>query len=530
NIRELKTMKVVLLNSKELHDLINTSRKYPLFLIFIFFLSIIILFKRFTSRSKSNLPPSPPKLPIIGNLHQLGTHPHHSFRALSDKYGPLMLLHLGRVPSLVVSSSEMVREIVKNHDVVFSGRPKTTAVDIFLYGGQDVAFSSYGEYWRQIRKLCVLELLSVKRVQQFHFIREEETALLVNRVRKACADGACINLSEMLVGTSNNIISRCILGQSFEDEDGESRFGELTRRVMTDFTAFSVGDFFPNKYMKWIDLVTGLLGRLKASFRALDAFFDQVVEEHKAVLENDHNGSGRKDFSGILLGLQKDGMLDFELTPQNVKALIMDFFVGASDTTSTVLEWLMAELVRNPRVMKKAQDEVRRVVGNKPEIDMDDINQMEYLKCVIKETLRLHPPVPFLVPRKTLSSVELGGYNIPKHTTVYINAWAIQRDPSEWDKPEEFVPERFLNNPIDFNIAKDFEYIPFGVGRRGCAGVQFGIVSIEYVIVHLLYWFDWKLLNGGGAILAEEMDMSDVYGLTVHKKTPIHLVPIPYSP
>ena len=234
-----------------------------------------------------------------------------------------MLLHLGQVPTLVVSSSDMVREIVKNHDVVFSDRPQTTAVDIFLYGGQDVGFAPYGEYWRQVRKVCVLELLSVKRVQQFHFVREEETALLVNRVRKACANGTCINLSDMLVATSNNIVSRCILGQSFEDENGESRFGELTRRVMTDFMAFSVGDFFPSKYLKWIDVVTGLIGRLTASFRALDSFFDQVVEEHKAALDADHKGSGRKDFTGIILGLQKDGMLDIELTQENVKSILM---------------------------------------------------------------------------------------------------------------------------------------------------------------------------------------------------------------
>ncbi|PON96770.1 Cytochrome P450, E-class, group I [Trema orientale] len=522
---------MALLNSKELHDLITTSMNYPLFLIPIFFLSIIILFERFRSRAKSNLPPSPQRLPIIGNLHQLGTHPHRSFRALSDKYGPLMLLHLGQVPTLVVSSSDMVKEIVKKHDVVFSDRPQTTAVDVFLYGGKDIGFAPYGEYWRQIRKLCVLELLSVKRVQQFHFVREEETALLVNKIRKACTNGASINLSEMLIATSNNIVSRCILGQSFEEENGGSTFGEITRRVMTDFMAFSVADFFPGKYGRWIDVVRGFMGRLNESFRALDTFFDQVVAEHKTVLNNDHNGSGRKDFAGILLGLQNDGMLDFDLTQENLKAVLMDMFVGASDTTSTALEWLMAELVRNPRVMKKVQEEVRRVVGNKSEIEINHINQMEYLKCVIKENLRLHPPLPFLVPRKTLSSVKLGGYDIPERTVVYINVWAIHRDPSEWDKPEEFFPERFENNPIDFKLGQDsFQFVPFGVGRRGCPGVQFGVASTEYVIAHLLYWFDWKLSTDGGPILEEELDMSEVYGLTVHKKGPLHLVPIPYSP
>ncbi|PON49923.1 Cytochrome P450, E-class, group I [Trema orientale] len=206
-------------------------------------------------------------------------------------------------------------------------------------------------------------------------------------------------------------------------------------------------------------------------------------------------------------------------------------FVGGSDTTSTALEWLMAELVRNPRVMKKAQEEVRSVVGNKGEIDMNDINQMEYLKCVIKETLRLHPPAVLLVPRRTMASVELGGYNIPENTRVFVNAWAIQRDPSVWDEPEEFIPERFENNSIDFKLGQNFELIPFGFGRRGCPGLAFGVTSTEYVVANLLYWFDWELPadDDGGRILAEDLDMSEVYGLTVHKKTPLHLVPISYS-
>ncbi|XP_062116117.1 phenylacetaldehyde oxime monooxygenase CYP71AN24-like [Humulus lupulus] len=506
--------------------------QYPmLFPVSIFIISVIILFTRYKSRAKFNLPPSPPRLPLIGNLHLLGSHPHRSLLALSTKYGPLMLLQMGQVPTLVVSSSEMVKEIVKKHDVVFSDRPKISAANIFCYGCQDLGFAPYGEYWRQVRKVSVLELLSLKRVQQFHFVREEETNLLDNKVRKGCADRACINLSEMLVATSNNIVSRCILGQRFEEENGQSVFGELARKVMEDFAAFSFEDFFPSKYLRWIDVVTGFTGRLTRRFRALDTFFEQLVQEHKEVLNSDHNGFGRKDFAGILLGLQKDGMLDFDLTHENIKGILMDMFVGASDTTSAAMEWLMAELVKNPRVMKKVQEEVRRVVGNKSEIDMNDINQMDYLKCAIKENLRLHPPLPFLLPRKTLSSVKLGGYDIQENTRVLINVSAIQRDPSEWDNPEEFFPERFENNPIDCKMGQDFQFVPFGIGRRGCPAVAFGTITVEYVISHLLYWFDWTLpANDGGTALASELDMSEDCGITVHKKTSLQLVPKPYSP
>ena len=202
-------------------------------------------------------------------------------------------------------------------------------------------------------------------------------------------------------------------------------------------------------------------------------------------------------------------------------------FVGASDTTSTGLEWLMAELVRNPRVMKKAQEEVRKIVGNKPKINMNDIIKMEYLNFVIKENLRLHPSAPLLLPRETSASVEVGGYHVPAKTRVFINAWAIQRDPNIWEKPEEFIPERFENNPFDF-IGQDFELVVFGGGRRGCPGMMFGMASMEYMVANLLYWFDWKLFGNGSPTLSEDLDMSEVY--SVSKKSALHVLAMPYPP
>ncbi|KAH7528357.1 phenylacetaldehyde oxime monooxygenase CYP71AN24 [Ziziphus jujuba] len=497
---------------------------HPFLVSLFFLLSLLFLFIRSRSggKRKLNLPPSPPRFPIIGNLHQLGSLLHSSFRDLSLKYGPdLMLLQLGQTPTLVVSSAEMVKEMIKSHDIVFSNRPRTTAADILLYGCKDVSFSPYGEYWRQVRKIGVLELLSMKRVHQFQFVRDEEVAILVERIRKASVKGVPVNLTEMLFAVSNNIVSRCVLGQCFVGEDGKSKFGEVARRLMTHFVEFSVGDFFPS--LRFIDDLRGFTGRLKKTFGELDAFFDKVIEVHKAVMESDTADS--KDFVDILLRLQNDKMLDFEFTRNDLKALLIDMFVGGSHTTSTSLEWLMAELVKNPKVMKKAQEEVRKVVGKKPKVEMEDINQMEYLKCVIKENARLHPPVPLLVPRETTSKIEMGGYHIPAKTRVFINAWAIQRDPRSWDRAEEFIPERFEKSSVDFK-GQDFQLIPFGIGRRGCPGMSFGITSIEYVIANLLYWFDWKASDGG---LGENLDMSEANGLTVTKIVPLRLVPISYS-
>ncbi|XP_059444313.1 cytochrome P450 71A1-like [Corylus avellana] len=490
----------------------------------VFLISFLYVFKR-TRIGNPTSPPSPPKLPIIGNLHQLGTLPHRSLQALSNKYGPLMLLSLGNAPTLVVSSAAMAREMMKTHDIIFSNRPKTTAANILLYGCKDVVFSPYGEYWRQARKISVLQLLSLKNVQSFQCVREEEVEVLINNIRDSCLKGAAsINLSDMFMATSNNIASRCILGQKLEEENGKSRFGQLSRRTMVLLAAFCFGDFFP--LLGWIDFLTGLIPSLKATFRELDTFCDQVIEEHKTEKSDDKQHK-RHDFVDILLRLQKNGMLDFKLTKDNLKAILVDMFVGGTETTSTTLEWLMAELIRNPNIMKRAQEEVRRVVRKKSKIDVNDINQMDYLKCIIKETLRLHPPGPLSVPRETSASVKIGGYDIPPKTRVFVNLWAIQRDPTVWERPEKFLPERFKDNPIDFK-GQDFEFIPFGGGRRGCPGLTFGVASLEIVVANILCWFDWKLPSAD--VQGKDLDMSEVNGLSVSKKIPLHLVPILHSP
>ena len=166
--------------------------------------------------------------------------------------------------------------------------------------------------------------------------------------------------------------------------------------------------------------------------------------------------------------------------------------MAGTDTAATTSEWVMAQLLKNPSIMKRAQKEVRGVVKGKLVIDMKDLDQMEYLKCVIKESLRLHASAPLLLPRETRECVKLRGYDIPAKTRVFVNAWAIQRDPKLWDRPKEFLPERFENSPIDYK-GQDFQFIPFGSGRRSCPGISFAVAAVEYVIANILYWFDWKL-------------------------------------
>ncbi|XP_022954566.1 cytochrome P450 71A1-like [Cucurbita moschata] len=483
--------------------------------LFFFFILLLKIFKR----KKPNFPPSPPRLPIIGNLHQLGALPHQSMAALSNKYGPLMLLKLGQKHALVVSSPKMAREVMKTHDIKFSNRPQTTAAYELLYQCQDIGFAQYGEYWRQARKVCALELFSAKRVDSFPYVRDEEVGGLMDRIRKACVGGEAVNLSQLFLQTSNNIVSRCVLGGKFEGEN--SRFGDTTKKFLLLLTAFCVADFFPCLW--WIDTIRGFNKELKDCFKTLDTIFSKVVEEHKAKIRDGVlTDESKKDFVDIMLQLQQDDMVDYPFSPDNLKAILLDMFVAGSDTTAAALEWTMTELMRNPAAMKKAQTEVRTIIGKKSKIEAEDIQKMEYMHCVIKESLRLHPPAPLLVPRETAADVEIDGYHIPSKTKVLVNAWKIQRDPKYWHSPDEFIPERFMENDlVDYN-GQHYEFIPFGSGRRKCLGLSFGVASLEHALANLLHWFDWKLPRG------YELSVEEQSGLTVCKKIPLFLNPIPY--
>ncbi|EOY22275.1 Cytochrome P450 [Theobroma cacao] len=477
--------------------------------------SILYLIKLLRS-SKLKLPPSPPKLPIIGNIHQVGKLPHRSFRTLSEKYGPLMLLHMGQTPTLVVSSAEIAREIMMAHDA-FTERPRIRVADTLFCGCTDIAFCPYGDYWRQAKKICVLELLTQRRVRMFQLVREQEVSRMVENIRQSCHSGSSIGLCEMFETIANNIISRSVLGRVYEREDGNKSFGELSRRAMDLLGSFCFRDFFPS--LGWMDVLTGLTAKLERISSELHTFLDQVIEEH-LVLMNDDDKSDNKDFVDILLHLQQDGMLDIGLTQENLKAIVLDMFMGGTDNIAATMVWAMAELVKNPSIMKKAQEEVRRVVGRNSSVTETDINETDYLKCVVKETLRLHAPV--MVSRQNPTGTKLQGYDIPPKTIVLVNTWAIQRDPELWDKPEEFIPERFLNSSVDFK-GQYSQFTPFGAGRRGCPGISFAVAGAEYVLANLLYWFDWKLPDSQSC---EDLDMDDYYALVIRKKVPLHLVPM----
>ncbi|KDP28114.1 hypothetical protein JCGZ_13885 [Jatropha curcas] len=384
-----------------------------------------------------------------------------------------------------------------------------------------MAFGPYCDHSREAKKLCVLQLLSHRRVQQFHFIREEEVGKVVEKIRLSSVNGVPVNISDMFMSLAYNTLSRAAFGSLHENQNGNCKsFSELARKTMTVLSAFCFKDFFP--YLGWIDHLTGFIRNLKMITEELNEFFDQVIKERGAGMNDSEKAEDKKYLVDILLYLRKEG-LELDLSKDNVKAILLDMFVGGTDTTAATMESMMAELVKNPRIMKKAQEEVRRVVGNsKSKITESDISQMEYLKCVMKETVRCHASA--MMPRQTSASVKLQGYDIPAKTRVLINTWAIQRDPALWDRPEEFLPERFLNSSDEEHKKLLFS---FGTGRRVCPGMSYAYAEVEYAMANLLYWFDWELPDGGRG---EDLDMSEVYTFVIHRKSPLWVVAHSYSP
>jgi cytochrome P450 len=188
-------------------------------------------------------------------------------------------------------------------------------------------------------------------------------------------------------------------------------------------------------------------------------------------------------------------------------------FTGGTDTTYITLDWGITELIMNPKIMERAQAEVRSIVGERRVVMENDLHQLHYIKAVIKEIFRLHPPAPILAPRESMQEVIIDGYNIPAKTRFYVNAWAIGRDPESWENPDIFEPERFMGSTIDFK-GQHFELIPFGAGRRSCPAITFGTANVELALAQLLHSFDWELPPG---VTAKDLDMTEVFGITMNR-------------
>ncbi|CAA0842642.1 cytochrome P450- family 76- subfamily C-polypeptide 6 [Striga hermonthica] len=476
---------------------------------------ILTIYRHSRARKPTNLPPGPFPLPIIGNILLLGPKPHQSLAKLSRVYGPLMSLKLGTLTTVVISSPEAARSVLQTHDLPFSSRKITIAAGSRDHDRFSMVFLPVDGPWRKLRRICREHMFSGPSLESGRALRREKLGQLREYV-KSCRDSdRAVDVGDATFTMTLNLLSTTLFSEEFAGfGSGSSReVRDVVWGVLRCLGRPNMADFFP--VLKRVDL-QGI--RRDAEYftgRLLEIFGEIVDERLKCRGEKD-------DVLEALINLNLKGALSRD----DIKHLLVDLFVAGTDTSSNTVEWAMAELLRNPSKLSTLRDEISDFING---VDNDerlvgesDIARLPYLQAVIKETLRLHPPGPFLVPRKADVDVEVNDYIVPKDAQILVNVWASGRDPNVWPNADVFMPERFLGREVDYR-GKDFELIPFGAGRRICPGLPLAHRMVHLMLATMVGGFEWRIEGGAKS---EDLDMEEKFGITVKKAVPLKVVPL----
>ncbi|XP_026409442.1 geraniol 8-hydroxylase-like [Papaver somniferum] len=481
-------------------------------------LTLLKVFSWITKSSPTNLPPGPVPLPIFGNLFKLGKKPHESLSQLAQIYGPLMSLKLGSLTTIVISSSTIAKEVLQKHDQSFSSRTVIDAITISNHHKSSIVWLPPTPQWRALRKLTNSHIFTTQKLDLNQSLRHRKLEELVSYLRRNASSGSVIDIGQAAFTTVLNLMSNSFFSIDLADDfgsDSACAFKDAVRGLMLEAGKPNLSDYFP--MIRFMDL-QGVRRGMSKHFGALDEIFEKIIQQKLLTLQcREGNTSDLLDM--ILDPSQEIGI---QLQRHEIKSLLKDFFAAGTDTTSATIEWAMAELLHNPSKMTKAQQELSDILEKDRLIEESDIVRLPYLQAIIKETLRLHPPAPFLVPHKAENNVEIHDFIVPKGAQVLVNVWAIGRDPNLWKDPTCFSPERFLDSKTDYK-GQDFEFIPFGSGRRICPGLPLAHRMVHLIVGLLLQSFDWKLENG---LKAEDLDMGEEFGFTLAKATGLRAIPV----
>ncbi|KAF8032436.1 hypothetical protein BT93_D1376 [Corymbia citriodora subsp. variegata] len=494
----------------------------------------IVYHLRSASKPK-NLPSGPPRWPIVGNLLQLGPLPHRDLASLCRKYGPLVYLRLGSIDAITTSDPSVIRQILLQQDDVFASRPRTLAAIHLAYDCGDVALAPLGPRWKRMRRICMEHLLTTRRLEAFAGHRASEAQHLVRHVFGLCRDGgrAGIDMREVLGGFSMNNVTRMLLGKQYFGAGSSGpqeamEFMHITHQLFWLLGVIYLGDYLP--FWRWID-PHGCEKKMREVEKRVDDFHTKIIEEHRRAAGDVRAaglaGDPDMDFVDVLLSLPgedgRDRMDDVE-----IKALIQDMIAAATDTSAVTNEWTMAEVIRHPRVQRKIQEELDSVVGPDRMVSESDLARLNYLRCVVRETFRMHPAGPFLIPHESVRDTTLNGYHIPAGTRVFINTHGLGRNPDVWDDVEEFRPERHRpadgGSRVEISHGPDFKILPFGAGKRKCPGAPLGTTLVLMALARLFHCFDW---SPPGGQRPEDIDTAEVYGMTMPKARPLVTVARP---
>ncbi|KAK3000594.1 hypothetical protein RJ639_021549 [Escallonia herrerae] len=466
-------------------------------------LSKFILHKK---RPYKKLLPSPPSYPIIGHLHLIKHPIHQVLQQLSYKYGPIFTLRFGSRPVLVISSPTAVEECFTKNDIIFANRPRLLIGKHINYNNTTLGSAPYGPLWRNLRRVSALELFSTTKLNTYLSIRQEEIRSLVkNLFRDSQQNFTKVEMKSRLSELSFNIIMRMVAGKRYfgvgvEDNEEARVFREVIREVFELSGASNPGDFL--SLLHWIDF-QGVEKRMIRLQEKSDRLLQGLVDDRR----NDKEGKTKTMI---------DAMLALQVTePENysddiIKGNISTMLRAGTDTSAATIEWGMSLLLNHPKVLEKARAEVDNYVGQERLADEPDIPKLHYLQSIVNETLRLFPAAPLLVPHESSDNSTVEGFDVPRGTLVLFNAWAMHRDPTVWDDPSAFKPERF-----EVEEKEAYKFIPFGVGRRQCPGAGLANRVVVLALAAMIQCFEWERVS------EELVDMSEGVGLTMPKALPL---------
>ncbi|KAK1551453.1 hypothetical protein QYE76_018271 [Lolium multiflorum] len=480
-------------------------------------------------RSRAPLPPGPRGWPVLGNLPQLGGKMHQTLHEMTKVYGPVLRLRFGSSVVVVAGSAAVAEQFLRTHDAKFSSRPPNSGGEHMAYNYQDVVFAPYGPRWRAMRKVCAVNIFSARALDDLRGFREREAALMVRSLVDAAKARVPVAIGKAANVCTTNGLSRAAVGLRVFGSGGARDFKEIVLEVMEVGGVLNVGDFVPA--LRWLD-PQGVVARMKKLHRRFDDMMNRIIAERRTGAKTTVVEEGKGDLLGLLLAMvQEDKSLtggeEDKITDTDVKALILNLFVAGTETTSSIVEWAVAELIRHPDILKQAQEELDAVVGCDRLVSESDLPRLTFFNAIIKETFRLHPSTPLSLPRMASEECEVAGYHIPRGTELLVNVWGIARDPALWPDPLEYQPARFLPGGSHENVdlkGGDFGLIPFGAGRRICAGLSWGLRMVTVTTATLVHSFDWELPAGQ---MPDKLNMEEAFSLLLQRAVPLMAHPVP---
>ncbi|KAL6012482.1 hypothetical protein ACLOJK_002971 [Asimina triloba] len=482
-------------------------------------------------------PQAPPEpaggLPLLGHLHLLdGSTPMaHTVASIADQYGPAFILRLGLHRALFVSSWELAKDCFTTNDLAMATRPQSVAGEHIAYNYAMLAFSPYGPYWRQIRKIVTVEVLSARQLDSLSRIFLAETDMGVKGLHRECMKQGggklVVEMRRWFGDLSFNVLTMILAGKRYfgtcgiSDEKEARQFQRVMERVIYLTGLFHISDALP--FVSWMDW--GKKREIKRAMDELDSLMAGWLADHRRKREAGEMDGGDRDFVDVMLSiLEQEPLANYDIDTV-IKATALTLIIAGTDTSTITLSWAVSELLNNRPMLKKALDELDMQVGMNRLVEDSDTKKLVYLQAIIKETMRLHPAAPLLLPHEASVDCYVGGFHILPGTRLFVNVWKMHRDPRIWSEPTEFRPERFITSHADMDVrGQHFQYLPFGSGRRACPGVTFALRMMHLNLARLLQAFDLDTPNG------EPVDMTEGLGLTMHRATPLEVVLTPRLP